>query len=156
MTAMRYTPKDEIDARVRTLQQTLDQLGLDGALVVGTPDSTPLIKQLGWQRQLAALGPEGFRIRSVKLGPRVVTDARGLVVDAREPLTAARELRLGVRAVRAPGAVEDDGLVAPLSTSGSGPNQGAAHHRPGEDGDGADNLRVRAAGAVRDEVVERC
>ena len=34
MTAMRYTPKDEIDARVRTLQQTLDQLDLDGALVV--------------------------------------------------------------------------------------------------------------------------
>lgn len=34
MTAMRYTPKDEIDARVRTLQQTLDQLDLDGALIV--------------------------------------------------------------------------------------------------------------------------
>src|SRR5918993_1543563 len=45
----------------------------DGAVVVGTPDSSPLIKRLGWQRQLTALGPEGFRIRSVKLGPRVVT-----------------------------------------------------------------------------------
>ena len=34
MIDMRYTPKDEIDARVRTLQQTLDHLGLEGALVV--------------------------------------------------------------------------------------------------------------------------
>jgi alpha-glucuronidase len=45
----------------------------DGALVVGTPQSSPLINGLGWQRQLAALGPEGFRIRSVRLGTRSVT-----------------------------------------------------------------------------------
>ena len=42
-------------------------------MVVGTPDSSPLINRLGWQRQLAALGPEGFRIRSVKLAGRSVT-----------------------------------------------------------------------------------
>lgn len=45
----------------------------DGAVVVGTPQSSTLINGLGWQRQLAALGPEGFRIRSVKLGGRSVT-----------------------------------------------------------------------------------
>lgn len=44
----------------------------DGAVVVGTPQSSPLIAGLKWKRQLAALGPEGFRLRSVKLGPRSV------------------------------------------------------------------------------------
>src|SRR5258708_4805890 len=37
-----------------------------GAVVAGTPESSPLIKRLGWETQLAQLGPEGFRIRSVK------------------------------------------------------------------------------------------
>src|SRR5215813_7503466 len=45
----------------------------DGALVVGTPKSSPLIAGLRWERQLADLGSEGFRIRSVKLGGRSVT-----------------------------------------------------------------------------------
>ncbi|MFL6256938.1 MAG: alpha-glucuronidase family glycosyl hydrolase [Pyrinomonadaceae bacterium] len=45
----------------------------DGAIVVGTPSGSPLIDGLGWGRGLAALGPEGFRIRSVKLGGRSVT-----------------------------------------------------------------------------------
>lgn len=45
----------------------------DGAILVGTPKSLPLIAGLKWERQLAALGPEGFRIRSVKLGRRSVT-----------------------------------------------------------------------------------
>ena len=40
----------------------------DGAVVVGTPKSSPIIAGLGWGRQLAELGPEGFRIRSVRLG----------------------------------------------------------------------------------------
>jgi alpha-glucuronidase len=41
----------------------------DGAVVVGTPASSPIIAELGWGRQLADLGPEGFRLRSVKIGP---------------------------------------------------------------------------------------
>jgi alpha-glucuronidase len=45
----------------------------DGAVVVGTPSNSPLIDSLDWGRQLAALGPEGFRIRTVKLGGRNVT-----------------------------------------------------------------------------------
>src|SRR5438093_590222 len=35
----------------------------DGAVVVGTPKSSPLIAGLKWEQQLTALGPEGFRIR---------------------------------------------------------------------------------------------
>jgi alpha-glucuronidase len=45
----------------------------DGAVVVGTPKSSVLIAELGWARQLGALGPEGFRIRSLKLKGRAVT-----------------------------------------------------------------------------------
>src|SRR5262249_20677884 len=36
----------------------------DGAVVVGTPQSSSQIAGLKWERQLAELGPEGFRIRS--------------------------------------------------------------------------------------------
>ncbi len=45
----------------------------DGAVVVGTPNSSALIASLKWERPLANLGPEGFRIRSVRLGRRSVT-----------------------------------------------------------------------------------
>ncbi|MDD2463992.1 MAG: Xaa-Pro peptidase family protein [Desulfobulbus sp.] len=34
MTDMLYTPKSEIDARIQLFQTTLDQLGLDGALII--------------------------------------------------------------------------------------------------------------------------
>ncbi|HXG92029.1 MAG TPA: alpha-glucuronidase family glycosyl hydrolase [Blastocatellia bacterium] len=40
----------------------------DGALVIGTPASSRLIANLKWERQLSELGPEGFRIRSAKVG----------------------------------------------------------------------------------------
>src|SRR5205085_9540482 len=50
-----------------------DKVEHDGAIVVGTPSGSPLIDSLNWGRQLAALGPEGFRIRTVKLGGRNVT-----------------------------------------------------------------------------------
>ena len=45
----------------------------DGAVIVGTPQSSPLIASLRWQSQLAQLGPEGFRIRSLKLGTHWMT-----------------------------------------------------------------------------------
>lgn len=45
----------------------------DGAVVVGTPKSSPLIAGLHWETKLSQLGPEGFRIRSVKLGAHSVT-----------------------------------------------------------------------------------
>ncbi len=44
----------------------------DGALIVGTTKSLPLIAELKWERQLEDLGPEGFLIRSIKLGRRSV------------------------------------------------------------------------------------
>lgn len=45
----------------------------DGALIVGTPESSPLIASLRWNAQLAQLGPEGFRIRSLKVNGHLVT-----------------------------------------------------------------------------------
>jgi alpha-glucuronidase len=42
----------------------------DGAVIVGTPRSSRLIAGLGWEGQLERLGPEGFRIRSIKIGAR--------------------------------------------------------------------------------------
>ncbi len=45
----------------------------DGAVIVGTPQGSSLIAGLKWESQLNGLGPEGFRIRSVKLGRRSVT-----------------------------------------------------------------------------------
>jgi alpha-glucuronidase len=45
----------------------------DGAVLVGTPQSSPLVARLKWERELAELGPEGFRIRSFKLSGRAVT-----------------------------------------------------------------------------------
>ncbi|HWP44215.1 MAG TPA: alpha-glucuronidase family glycosyl hydrolase, partial [Blastocatellia bacterium] len=45
----------------------------DGAVIVGTPKRSPLIAGLKWERQLAELGPEGFWIRSMKIGTRAVT-----------------------------------------------------------------------------------
>jgi alpha-glucuronidase len=46
---------------------------VDGAVVVGTPQTSELIAGLNWQKQLDALGPEGFRIHSTKLRGQPVT-----------------------------------------------------------------------------------
>jgi alpha-glucuronidase len=45
---------------------TLDRVDRDGAVVAGTPQSSPLIAGLKWR--LDDLGPEGFRIRNVSIG----------------------------------------------------------------------------------------
>lgn len=50
-----------------------EEIKRSGAVVIGTPKSSSLIAGLGWERQLADLGPEGFRIRSLKIGGRAVT-----------------------------------------------------------------------------------
>ncbi len=50
-----------------------DELDRDGSVVAGTPASSPLIAQLKWDSRLAALGPEGFLIRSVQFGSRRAT-----------------------------------------------------------------------------------
>ena len=48
-----------------TIAKTIEA---DGAVVVGTPLTSPVISGLHWETQLADLGPEGFRIRSVRVG----------------------------------------------------------------------------------------
>lgn len=52
---------------------TADSVSRDGAIVVGTPKNNPLIAGLKFNAQLAALGPDGFLIRSVKVGNRTAT-----------------------------------------------------------------------------------
>jgi alpha-glucuronidase len=50
-----------------------DGVTRDGTVVVGTPRSSQLVARMGWRRQLSSLGPEGFIIRSAKIGPHAVT-----------------------------------------------------------------------------------
>jgi len=50
-----------------------DEVNRDGAVIAGTPKSSPEIGRLGWERQLADLGPEGFRVRAIRLGRHSVT-----------------------------------------------------------------------------------
>src|SRR5690349_13587289 len=45
----------------------------DGVILVGTPRNSPQIASLRWERPLALLGAEGFRIRSLRLGNHPVT-----------------------------------------------------------------------------------
>ena len=45
----------------------------DGAVVVGTPASSPLVAQVRWAKDLAALGDEGYIIRSSTIGGHAVT-----------------------------------------------------------------------------------
>ena len=44
-----------------------------GAIVVGTPSSSPLVAGLGWDKDLAALGDEGYVIRSTRIGAHAAT-----------------------------------------------------------------------------------
>jgi alpha-glucuronidase len=39
-----------------------------GAVVVGTPSGSPIVAALGWSEELGALGPEGYVIRSTRIG----------------------------------------------------------------------------------------
>jgi alpha-glucuronidase len=45
-------------------------LANDGALLVGTPENSPVVAALGWKRDLATAGPEGFIIRWINPGGR--------------------------------------------------------------------------------------
>ena len=38
----------------------------DASVVVGLPQTSTLIRKLGWESELASLGPEGFRIRTIR------------------------------------------------------------------------------------------
>ncbi|MEI7731477.1 MAG: alpha-glucuronidase family glycosyl hydrolase [Verrucomicrobiota bacterium] len=45
----------------------------DGILVIGTPQNSPLIASLPWVKEIEALGPEGYSIRSIKMNGHAVT-----------------------------------------------------------------------------------
>jgi alpha-glucuronidase len=45
---------------------------VSGAIVVGTPANSPIIRQLQWTRDLASVGPEGYVIRGARIGDRSV------------------------------------------------------------------------------------
>jgi alpha-glucuronidase len=45
----------------------------DGAIVVGTPATSPLVAGLKWVEPLARVGPEGYLIRSTRIGGHSVT-----------------------------------------------------------------------------------
>ena len=51
----------------------VDAIGRDGALVMGTPASSPPVAGLGWSETLARQGKEGFVIRSTRIGSHVAT-----------------------------------------------------------------------------------
>src|SRR4051812_21134064 len=53
--------------------QAAEKVDRDGAIIVGTPQSSPLIARLKWSRELAAFGPEIFRIGTVKINHHKVT-----------------------------------------------------------------------------------
>ena len=44
----------------------------DSSVVVGLPETSALIRKLGWQADLKRLGPEGFRIRTIRDAGRTV------------------------------------------------------------------------------------
>ena len=50
-----------------------NDVAADGAVIAGTPKSTRLIATLGWSDRLAALGNEGYLIRSARVGSHAVT-----------------------------------------------------------------------------------
>src|SRR6266478_1250025 len=50
-----------------------NNIGSDGVVIAGTPKTSADIAALRWNRQLAALGPEGFMIRSARLKGHAVT-----------------------------------------------------------------------------------
>jgi alpha-glucuronidase len=57
------------------------------AVIAGTPSSSELVRRLGWEDDLAAVGPEGFIIRSTKIEDQHViaiasTDEKGALYGA--------------------------------------------------------------------------
>src|SRR5258708_12612711 len=51
----------------------VDRPRSDGAVIAGTPSTSPLIAALGWTDALARLGDEGYLLRSTKVGGRAAT-----------------------------------------------------------------------------------
>ena len=71
--ALRRELTEGLTGLLGTAVPAADEVDRDGAIVAGTPRSSAIIARLGWGPRLEALGPEGFVIRSVRLGPRRAT-----------------------------------------------------------------------------------
>jgi alpha-glucuronidase len=56
-----------------TTVPSVDSVSGDGAVVAGTPSTSSLIAALGWASRLKEVGPEGYVIRSTKVGGRKAT-----------------------------------------------------------------------------------
>ena len=64
---------------VGTAPELRDAVVSDGAIVIGTPSSSPLIRSLAIAAELRGLGREGYLVRSMRVGGR-----RAIVVAANE------------------------------------------------------------------------
>jgi len=51
---------------------TIEEDSAEASVVVGLPETSPLIRTLRWETDLRRLGPEGFRIRSITVSGRQV------------------------------------------------------------------------------------
>ena len=51
----------------------VDRVRSAGAVIVGTPSTSPLVAALGWTDALARLGDEGYVIRSTTVGGHAAT-----------------------------------------------------------------------------------
>ncbi|MEO8077626.1 MAG: alpha-glucuronidase family glycosyl hydrolase [Acidobacteriota bacterium] len=59
-----------ISAMIGTAPSPAPQIARDGAVVIGTPDNSAIIRALGWNTELKTLGPEGYIIRQARIGNR--------------------------------------------------------------------------------------
>lgn len=69
--------RDELHSAIASMLGTafpVDNAGLaEGTLLVGTPASSPAIRDLNWNKELSSAGDEGFVIRSTRIAGHPVT-----------------------------------------------------------------------------------
>lgn len=63
---------DRTDLDAGALVPCADRLSQNGAIVVGTPASSPIVRGLGIGADLARFGPEGYVIRNARAANRAV------------------------------------------------------------------------------------
>ncbi|HEY6803016.1 MAG TPA: alpha-glucuronidase family glycosyl hydrolase [Pyrinomonadaceae bacterium] len=66
--AIRSELTTALNGLLGTTPATTTTIDNNGALVIGTPSSSPLIAGLHWNAQLDKLGPEGYVIRTTRVG----------------------------------------------------------------------------------------
>ena len=71
--AIKNELKNGIGGLTKSTIPLVNSVDRDGILVVGTPQNSPLIASLPWAKEIDALGPEGYSIRSMKMNGHAVT-----------------------------------------------------------------------------------